>query len=405
MAVNLTEPTSIYPIHGVRLATASAGIKYQGRDDLVLIELNDQAETAAVFTNNKFCAAPVQLCREHLKKVKPKYLIINAGNANAGTGQLGMNAAQATVQHIADQMDVSEFEVLPFSTGVIGEPLEVDKIKFQLPLLEKNLSEQNWLHAAKAIMTTDTVPKAFSEKIILSGKEIFISGISKGSGMIQPNMATMLAYIATDLEISKQNLHYLLASCVDESFNAITVDSDTSTNDACVLIATGESQLSYAALSQNDKQTFHEVLKQLMQRLAHAIVRDGEGASKFVKVNVLSASTIQQAKDIAYSIANSPLVKTALSASDPNWGRIMAAAGKINDSQLDLSQASLYLNQTLVLEQGELAASYSEQAGKDAVSHYEIELLIELNQGACAFTVWTTDLTHEYITINADYRS
>lgn len=405
MAVNLADPTEVYPIRGVKLASASAGIRYQGRDDLVLMQLDPQSETAAVFTKNKFCAAPVHLCKEYLNQASPKYLIINAGNANAGTGQAGIDAAIATTQAVSQQMKIQPNEVLPFSTGVIGEVLDVDKIKQQLPKLKNELCEQNWVPAAQAIMTTDTVPKAFSEKITVNNQDIHITGISKGSGMIQPNMATMLAYIATDLVIEKQELNSILAASVDLSFNAITVDSDTSTNDSCVLIATGQSQLSYDSLAANQQKQFCDALNRVMQLLAQAIVRDGEGASKFVEVKVESASNLKQAKKVAYSVANSPLVKTALSASDPNWGRIMAAAGKCDDEELDLSKASLFINDVEVMSMGELAKTYSEQVGKQAMLHDEIEVLIQLHQGSAQYLVWTTDLTHQYISINADYRS
>ena len=405
MAVNLSEPVEVYSIDGVKLATASAGIRYQDRDDLVLIEIDKKSNVAAVFTSNKFRAAPVNLSIKHLEQSSPRYLIINAGNANAGTGQLGIDAARRTTQLVSEQMNVSPNQVLPFSTGVIGEVLDVDKIKQQLPTLTDSLSAQNWLIAAKAIMTTDTVSKAVSEKINLQGKDIHITGISKGSGMIQPNMATMLAYIATDLGIQKQTLNDVIKTTVDQSFNAITVDSDTSTNDSCVLIATGCSQLDYVDLSANEKNQFLAALTRVMQKLAQAIIRDGEGASKFVQVKIESASDFELAKKVAYSVANSPLVKTALSASDPNWGRIMAAAGKCEDQALDLSQASLVINKVKIMGQGELDPNYTEEAGKSAMQDDEIEIVIQLNQGTSMHTVWTTDLTHEYISINADYRS
>lgn len=405
MAVNLIEPNEAYPVKGVKLAAASAGIRYQGRDDLVLFELNEEAQTAAVFTKNKFCAAPVELCKKHLQEAAPRYLIINAGNANAGTGQLGIDAALSSSRFVSDQMNVVVNQVLPFSTGVIGEVLDADKISSKLPALKSNLSENNWLSAAKAIMTTDTVSKVSSQKITLANKDVIITGICKGSGMIQPNMATMLAYIATDLEVTKEDLKSLLAESVDQSFNSITVDSDTSTNDSCVLIATGKSGLKYDTLTPLDKKQFCQTLLLVMQQLAQAIVRDGEGASKFVTVTVKSAHSVGLAKKVAFSIANSPLVKTALSASDPNWGRIMAAAGKLDDEMLDLSKASLYINNVEVMCEGELASNYTEETGKQAMSQNEIQIDIELNQGNFQNTVWTTDLTHEYISINADYRS
>ena len=405
MAVNLVEPNNVYSIDGIMLASVAAGIRYQGRDDLVLIQLEDNTKTAAVFTKNKFCAAPVQLALQHLQDAAPKYLIINAGNANAGTGLPGIQSAKATTDHVAEQMHVNASEVLPFSTGVIGELLDSEKIKQQLPILQNCLAQENWLSAARAIMTTDTVAKAASEKITLAGHDIHITGISKGSGMIQPNMATMLAYIATDMEIEKPQLQHILNAAVAQSFNAITVDSDTSTNDACLLMATGKSQISFSSLASSEQEKFCNVLKHVMQRLAQAIVRDGEGASKFVEVRVEQANSFEQAKNIAYSVANSPLVKTALSASDPNWGRIMAAAGKCDDDTLDLSKANLFINGKQIVSMGGLASSYSEELGKQAMAPEEIEIIIQLNSGSFQHRVWTTDLTHEYVSINADYRS
>ncbi|MDW3096319.1 MAG: bifunctional glutamate N-acetyltransferase/amino-acid acetyltransferase ArgJ [Gammaproteobacteria bacterium] len=405
MAVNLTEPTQVHAIEGVRLATASAGIRYLDRDDLVLIEIAQEAKVAAVFTQNKFRAAPVSLSVDHLNKITPRYLIINAGNANAGTGQIGMNAALDTTKAVAESFKVTPEQVLPFSTGVIGEVLDASKITNQLSCLKENLSCDNWLLAAKAIMTTDTVSKAYSKKINIAGKDIQVTGIAKGSGMIQPNMATMLSYIATDLDISNQMLQELLSQATEQSFNSITVDSDTSTNDACVLIATGKSGVIFDEINKEDKNQFQRALYWVMQMLAQAIVRDGEGATKFVTVCIEKASNQQQAKSVAYSVANSPLVKTAFSASDPNWGRIMAAAGKCNDYDLQLSQASLSINNVPVMERGELATSYTERLGKQAMQSEEIEIIVQLNLGQAQHTVWTTDLTHEYVSINADYRS
>ncbi len=405
MAVNLSEPTQVLPVEGVRLATAAAGIRYSGRDDLLLIEIAPQSSVAAVFTQNKFCAAPVTLAINNLKNNTPRYLIINAGNANAGTGQLGMQAALATTKAVAQHLQVIPEQVLPFSTGVIGEVLDVSKIKKQLPELGKSLSQDHWLQAAKAIMTTDTIAKAYSKIINIAGKNVVISGIAKGSGMIQPNMATMLSYMATDLEIPQAALQALHSKAVDQSFNSITVDSDTSTNDSSVLIATGKSEVSYQQLTDGEQKQFEKALQWIMQRLAQAIVRDGEGATKFVTVCIESASHSQQAKAVAYCVANSPLVKTALAASDPNWGRIMAAAGKCEDKDLQLLQASLSINGVSVMDKGELDESYTEQAGKRAMQADEIEIKIQLNIGKAKHTVWTTDLTHEYVSINADYRS
>ncbi len=405
MAVNLAPPGPIYPISGIRLASASAGIRYQGRDDLVLIELDETSSVAGVFTKNKFCAAPVIVARKNLGEASPRYLLINAGNANAGTGQPGMEAALKTTQVVSELMGVSPNQVLPFSTGVIGTVIDVTKISQVLPRLKNALSEQGWLDAARAIMTTDTVPKAVSEKLVIHGKTVHVTGISKGSGMIQPNMATMLAYVGTDMAVDQHTLHSMLIDMTEQSFNAITVDSDTSTNDACVLIATGSSTIHYSDLNADEKSRYLEALKTVMQKLAHAIIRDGEGATKFVEVSVEGAFDRRQAKAIAFSVANSPLVKTALSASDPNWGRIMAAAGKCEDENLDLSRASLLINNVRVMTAGEIDHDYTEQAGKLAVADNEIKIVIQVNRGQACHTVWTTDLTHDYITINADYRS
>ena len=405
MSVGLKEPSQLQGIEGVRLATASAGIRYQGREDVALIEIAPSAHVAAIFTQNKFCAAPVNLAVERLTKSTPRYLLINSGNANAGTGEAGMNAAVQTTSCLADTANVPKEQILPFSTGVIGEVLDADKICSQIPYLLNNLSADHWLAAAQAIMTTDTVAKGVSKSIEIAGKPICISGIAKGSGMIKPNMATMLAYIASDIKMNDVALQNLLEQCAEQSFNAITVDGDTSTNDACVLIATGKSNVEYEQLDANDKNRVDKTILQVMQFLAHSIVRDGEGASKFIQVHVCNAATLMQAKTVAFSVAHSPLVKTALAASDPNWGRIMAAIGYAQDNNLELSQVSLTINGVDVWRKGELAPGYSEEAGKSAMVSDEIAIEISLGLGSVEKTIWTTDLTHEYVRINAEYRS
>ena len=405
MAVGLAEPKHVYDIAGVRLATASASIRYQNRHDLVLIEVADSSSTAAVFTKNKFRAAPVILAEKNLSLSQVKYLIINAGNANAGTGSKGSDVALKTTQYVAQIMGVQPEQVLPFSTGVIGEQLDVDKIHQQLPHLKIELSVSGWLAAAKAIMTTDTVSKAYSKKIRLKDKDLHITGIAKGSGMIQPNMATMLAYVATDIQIPQEMVKTILVDSVDQSFNAITVDSDTSTNDACVLIATGQSGVKFSELNTQEQDTFKSELCWVMKKLSQAIIRDGEGATKFVTVNVNEAPNRKIAKSIAYSIANSPLVKTAVTASDPNWGRIMAAAGKCECEELDLSKACLAINNVEILNDGEISPEYSEEVGKEAMSKEEITIELNIGVGSADSQVWTTDLSHEYIRINAEYRS
>lgn len=405
MHVNLTAPTALLPVPGVRLATAASAMRYQNRDDLVLIEIDPAAEVTALFTQNKFRAPPVELAIAHLQAATPRYLIINAGNANAGTGSAGMQAAEKTCLDVANQCVVNSNQVLPFSTGVIGELLDSDKIKLCLADLQQNLSEDHWLQAAAAILTTDIVAKAQSKQIILNGKAITITGMTKGSGMISPNMATMLAYVATDLAISKDILKRLLSEMVEQSFNSITVDSDTSTNDACVLIASGNAKLNYADLTPAQQLEFEAALRDVMQTLAQSIVRDGEGATKFVTVQVATAADKALAKQVAMSVANSPLVKTALAASDANWGRILAAAGKVESERLDLTKASLTVNDVVIWKDGRIHPSYSEAQGKAAFMQDEINLLIDLNDGIETVTVWTCDLTHEYIRINAEYRT
>jgi len=405
MPVNLTAPTALLPVPGVRLATAASAMRYQNRDDLVLIEIDPAAEVTALFTQNKFRAPPVELAIAHLQAATPRYLIINAGNANAGTGSAGMQAAEKTCLDVAHQCVVNSNQVLPFSTGVIGELLDSDKIKLCLADLQQNLSEDHWLQAAAAILTTDIVAKAQSKQIILNGKAITITGMTKGSGMISPNMATMLAYVATDLAISKDVLKRLLSEMVEQSFNSITVDSDTSTNDACVLIASGNAKLNYADLTPAQQLEFEAALRDVMQTLAQSIVRDGEGATKFVTVQVATAADKALAKQVAMSVANSPLVKTALAASDANWGRILAAAGKVESERLDLTKASLTVNDVVIWKDGRIHPSYSEAQGKAAFMQDEINLLIDLNDGIETVTVWTCDLTHEYIRINAEYRT
>ena len=405
MAVGLKQPANVERVNGIRLAVAAAGIRYQNRNDLLLIELSEQTELAAVFTRNKFRAAPVELAIQNISKSKPRYLIINAGNANAGTGKVGYDSAVKTTQVIASATNVHSDQVLTFSTGVIGEPLDADKIAAKIPELIEKLSPDSWIDAANAIMTTDTIAKAHSMSLDIGGKRITITGIAKGAGMIQPNMATMLSYIATDLELSQPCLQQLLSECVDSSFNSITVDSDTSTNDACVIMATGSSGVKFDALDEIEQKKFKDSFEMLMQELAQAIIRDGEGVSKFVTINIHQALTYQQAKDMAFSVANSPLVKTAIAASDPNWGRILAAAGKVIDETLDLSNASMSINGTSIWETGSIAPDYTEELGMQAMMPEEICIDINLGLGSANKTVWTTDLTQEYVRINAEYRT
>jgi glutamate N-acetyltransferase/amino-acid N-acetyltransferase len=405
MAISLHAPKHLHPISGVKLATVAAEIKYKKRDDLALIAICDTANTAVVLTRNQFCAAPVSIVREHLRLTKPKYLLINSGNANAGLGQHGIADAKQTCAMLATEAKCEIAEVLPFSTGVIGERLPIEKITSQIPTLLHNLSDHAWLDVAKAIMTTDTVIKGFSDQINLDGKAISITGITKGAGMIQPNMATMLAYVATDLKIDSISLNELLNEAVKKSFHCITVDGDTSTNDACVLISTGNSKVEYTKLPEHLQEKFKLTLNSVFIKLAQAIIRDGEGATKFVTVKIEEAKDENMAHDIAFAIANSPLVKTAIFASDPNWGRILAAAGRATSAPMDISKLSLFINELQVIKQGELADDYRENLGQKEMQQEELQIRLLLGAGDSEITVWTTDLSYDYVKINAEYRT
>jgi len=403
MAVSLKPPGNLKPVKGVRLASCYCGIKKESVDDLVLFEINEQATIASVFTKNKFCAAPVTIAKQHLNQTHHpiSYLLINSGNANAGTGELGLKNALRSCSAVADHVQKSSQSVLPFSTGVIGEQLHPEKIGMTVPELFKNLSEDNWLAAAKGIMTTDTLPKAVSKSLLIEGKTVTITGICKGSGMIKPDMATMLAFIATDAEIDTNDLNKCLQQSADITFNAITVDGDTSTNDACVLIATGRSGCKVDC----HHQPFITALTEVFIALAQSIVRDGEGATKFIEINARQCRSKEDAKELAYTIAHSPLVKTALFASDANWGRILAAIGRAPIEGLNIDKVDLYLGDVCLIEQGLPHKDYSEEKGQRAVSGEDIKITVNLNLGDISATVWTTDLSYDYIKINAEYRS
>lgn len=394
-----------YPIAGVRIGVASAGIKKPGRKDLVIFELAPTTQVAAVFTRNAFCAAPVRIARAHLQAAETRYLVINTGNANAGTGQQGEADARTTCSALAELAGVKAEQVLPFSTGVIGEPLPMPRLLAALPQGMDVLDAAHWAEAAQGIMTTDTLPKGASVRCDIHGQPVHISGIAKGAGMIKPNMATMLGFIATDAQISQALLQQLLTDAVNASFNRITIDGDTSTNDACVLVATGHS----AVVTAEDGEAltiFAQALQQVMVQLAQAIVRDGEGATKFVTIQVQGAATESEALEAAFTIAHSPLVKTALYASDANWGRILAALGRAPGLEdLDISRVSLHLNDVLLAEQGGRAASYTEAAGAAVMQEAEITIRVHLGRGQAQETVWTCDFSHDYVSINADYRS
>ncbi len=402
MAVNYTPVSDLLPVEGIRLSSAGAGIRYKDRDDLLLIEIAEGSSVASVFTQNRFCAAPVLLCREHMQLATSRFLVINSGNANAGTGEQGLTNAQAICESLAQLSNTSTQEILPFSTGVIGEQLPVEPFKQAFPAALDGLAAENWLDAAKAIMTTDTLPKAISKQLTINGKEVSLTGIAKGAGMIEPNMATMLAYVATDAAIEHEALQSMLKKAADLSFNSITVDGDTSTNDALVLMATGKSGVSVEG---QEIALFQQALNDVCQYLAQAIIRDAEGATKFVTLSVQSAPDLETARAVAFTVARSPLVKTALFASDPNWGRILAAIGRSPVKYLDISKLSLWLGDTQLIGAGQPVETYTEHAGQLEMNNEEITIRIDLNDGLAASTVWTSDLSHDYVTINAEYRS
>jgi glutamate N-acetyltransferase/amino-acid N-acetyltransferase len=402
MATGSAEFAQMHQVAGFKLGTTSAGIKTPGRPDLVVMEIAPGSSVAGLFTQNAFCAAPVQVARQHLSSASPRYMLTNTGNANAGTGEPGIADALQSCEVLAKTAGVNSNQVLPFSTGVIGEPLPMQKLLAGIPDALNNLSEQGWAEAASGILTTDTRPKGASLQYAAGDTQITITGISKGSGMIKPNMATMLGYVATDAALDSELLHRALRLANEKSFNRITVDSDTSTNDSIMLVATGASGLTI------DETLFDQFVEQLTKvfiELAQAIIRDGEGASKFVAVTVDGASDGPEALKVAYTIAESPLVKTALAASDPNWGRILAAIGRAGVAELDVNLVQLRLNGVLIAEQGARADSYSEEAGQQAMAPEDIEIQVTLNRGQAAETVWTTDLTYEYVRINAEYRT
>ena len=404
MAVGLTEFSELIPVPGVRLGTAQAGVRYKGRNDVVLMEFCPGSSCAGVFTRNAFCAAPVVIAKRHMHSMAPRMFLINSGNANAGTGRQGEADALACCASLAEVAACSPEEVLPFSTGVIGEPLPVERISAVLPALFDGLSATSWAQAARAIMTTDTLAKGVSRQVGIEGTTVTITGIAKGSGMIRPDMATMLAYIATDAGMGQEELQQCLQAAMNESFNRITVDGDTSTNDACMLVATGKSGLRIKPGSRGYTE-FYTALREVCVYLAQAVVRDGEGATKFITIDVEEGMEEQECLDVAYTIAHSPLVKTAFYASDPNWGRILAAIGRAGLSDLDLDKVRVYLNDVCIVEQGARAVSYTEQAGQAVMHEAEITIRVLLGRGTARSRVWTTDLSHEYVRINAEYRS
>ncbi|MGD9982842.1 MAG: bifunctional glutamate N-acetyltransferase/amino-acid acetyltransferase ArgJ [Porticoccaceae bacterium] len=403
MAVGEGALPPLHPIAGVRLGTASAGVKKPGRRDLVVIELAAGATSAGLFTRNAFCAAPVQVARSHLAQAAPRYWVINTGNANAGTGSDGLVRAASVCAALAAHTGVATEQVLPFSTGVIGEPLPAERIVTALPAAVAALDADGWALAAEGILTTDTRPKGASRQVRLAdGATLGVTGIAKGAGMIRPDMATMLAFVATDARVGAPLLKNMLVTAAEKSFNRITIDGDTSTNDALMLAATGAvaTELDSAALA-----ALGEAVTEVCMELAQAVVRDGEGATKFVTIVVAGGGSSAECLAVGYAVAESPLVKTALFACDPNWGRILAAIGRARVAALDVERISVWLDEVLIAERGARAASYTEAAGQEVMARAEITIRIELGRGACAETLWTTDLSYDYVRINAEYRT
>jgi glutamate N-acetyltransferase/amino-acid N-acetyltransferase len=412
MPVNLSAPQAhtLLPVKGVELGFAEANIRKPNRKDVLVIKLSEGTRVAGVFTKNQFCAAPVTLCKKHLAAgAEIRALVVNTGNANAGTGEQGMLDAEKTCQALAQLLsqgvELKANQILPFSTGVILEPLPVDRVVKGLPDCLSNLKSDNWLNAAEAIMTTDIVSKGYSKQIVIDGKTVTITGISKGSGMIHPNMATMLGYVATDAAISQAALEKLIDYAVNRSFNCITVDGDTSTNDSLILMATGQSGISEIQAYTAAYESLRDAMTEVATLLAQAIVRDGEGATKFMTIKVEAGRDVEECRQVAYAIAHSPLIKTAFFASDPNLGRILAAIGYAGLDQLDVNNMQLYLGDVLVAEYGGRAQAYEESQGAAVMAEPEILVRVVLNRGLANATVWTCDFSYDYVKINADYRS
>ncbi|GKS74629.1 bifunctional glutamate N-acetyltransferase/amino-acid acetyltransferase ArgJ [Acidovorax sp. SUPP950] len=409
MPVNLIapNPADLHPVPGVRLGVAMAGVRKANRRDLTVLLIDEGATVAGVFTQNRFCAAPVQVCREHLAGGQAiRAIVVNTGNANAGTGAEGLARARSTCQAAAGLLGLSPSQVLPFSTGVIMEPLPVDRIEAGLPAAIADAQPGHWAQAAEGIMTTDTLPKAFSRQVQIGGATVTVTGISKGAGMIRPNMATMLGFLATDARIEPALLQPLLRELADRSFNRVTIDGDTSTNDSFVAIATQQAaHAPIVSLDSAEGQALKAAMLDVAQKLAQAIVRDGEGATKFITVRVEGGKTAEECQLVAYAIAHSPLVKTAFFASDPNLGRILAAVGYAGIADLDQTLIELHLDDVHVVTKGGRNPSYREEDGQRVMKQSEITVRVGLGRGDAAETVWTCDFSHEYVTINADYRS
>ena len=409
MPVNLTAPvaSSLHPVAGVRIGVAEAGVRKANRKDLTVFLLDEGASVGGVFTSNRFCAAPVQICRERLDAgAAVRAIVVNTGNANAGTGEDGLARARQTCEALAAQLGLQPDQVLPFSTGVIMEPLPVDRIVAGLPAAIADAQPAHWARAAEGIMTTDTVPKAASAKAMVGGVEVTITGISKGAGMIRPNMATMLGFLATDAKVDQAVMKQLAFELAEGSFNRVTIDGDTSTNDSFIVIATNKAaNAPVTALDSVDGQALKAAMLGVARQLAQAIVRDGEGATKFITVQVEGGKTTAECRQVAYAIAHSPLVKTAFFASDPNLGRILAAVGYAGIDDLDQTRIDLYLDDVHVAVNGGRNPSYREEDGQRVMKQAEITVRVNLGRGSASDTVWTCDLSHDYVSINADYRS
>lgn len=402
--LNKTLP-ELLPVAGFRLGTSCAGIKKPDHRDLVIMELAEGGQAAAVFTQNTFCAAPVIIAKKHLSQIAPNLLLVNTGNANAGTGEQGLIDALACCDKLSQTAGVSLETVLPFSTGVIGESLQVEKISAGIPDAFANLSENGWVDAAHGILTTDTVPKGVSRQVEIDGQKITITGISKGSGMIRPDMATMLAYVATDAQVDAESLQACLNQAVNNSFNRITVDGDTSTNDACLLMATGKSGVVISQSNTSAYETFSHVVGEVCEELALAIVRDGEGATKLITVLVEEGGSEEECLQVAYTVAHSPLVKTAFFASDPNWGRILAAVGRAGVADLELQNIKIFIDDVCIVSNGGRDSDYREELGQAVMDGDEITVRIILGRGDFSAHVWTCDLSYDYVRINAEYRT
>ncbi|TFZ03992.1 bifunctional glutamate N-acetyltransferase/amino-acid acetyltransferase ArgJ [Ramlibacter humi] len=408
MAVNLSAPNAgdLRPVRGLTIGVAEAGVRKTGRKDLTVFLLEPGASVGGVFTKNRFCAAPVQVCREHLEAGDIRALVVNTGNANAGTGEEGLVRARATCIALARKLSIAPQQVLPFSTGVIMEPLPADRIEAGLPAALADAKPDHWLRAAEGIMTTDTLPKAFSASVRIAGKDVNVTGISKGAGMIRPNMATMLGFLATDACVAQPLMKQLALELAEGSFNRVTVDGDTSTNDSFIVIATNQAgHAPITSLDSAEGRALKAAMVEVARQLAQAIVRDGEGATKFITVRVEGGKTAAECRQVAYAIAHSPLVKTAFFASDPNLGRILAAVGYAGIDDLDQTGIDLWLDDVHVALKGGRNPAYREEDGQRVMKQQEITVRVGLGRGAAQDTVWTCDFSHEYVSINADYRS